>query len=72
MKHNDYRDICDFAQNFYDENSLFLPAKNIPILWLVQIKRYDVINNKFNALFYYEYIMCLMGIHSKCFKHKKN
>lgn len=72
MKHSDYCNICNFAQKFYGDDPEFFPTNNIANMWRAQIKRHNVINDEFNALFYYEYIMYLVGIDSKCFKHKKN
>lgn len=72
MKYNDYYNICNFAQKFYEDYPILLPTNNIITIWRAQIKRHNVISDEFNALFYYEYIMYLIGICSKCFKHKKN
>ena len=72
MKHSDYYNICNFAQKFYENDPEFLPTNNIANIWRAQIKRHNVISDDFNALFYYEYIMYLIGIRLKCFKHKKN
>ena len=41
-------------------------------MWKDQIRRHYIISDDFNALFYYEYIMYLIGIRSKCLKQKKN
>ena len=72
MKYENYYNICNFAQKFYEDDPKFLPTNNIADIWQARIKTYNVINDDFNALFYYEYIMYLIGIRSKCFKHKKN
>lgn len=72
MKYSNYYDICNFAQKFYEDNPEFLPINNILNIWRAQIKRHNVISDEFNALFYYEYIMYLIGICSKCLKRKKN
>lgn len=72
MKYNDYYDICNFAQKFYEDNPEFSPKNNINTMWKDQIKRHYIISDDFNALFYYEYIMYLIGIRSKCLKQKKN
>lgn len=72
MKYNDYYNICNFAQKFYEDDPEFLPTNNIANICPAQIKRHNVISDDFNALFYYEYIMYLIGIRSKCFKLKKN
>lgn len=72
MKYSDYYNICNFAQKFYEGDPIFLPTNNIATLWRTQIKRHNVIGDEFNALFYYEYIMYLIGIRSICLKQKKN
>ena len=72
MKRIDHYNINNFAQKFYEDDPEFLPTNNIANMWRAQIKRHNVISDEFNALFYYEYIMYLIGIRSKCFKHKKN
>lgn len=72
MKCIDHYNINNFAQKFYEDDPIFLPTNNIANIWRAQIKRHNVISDKFNALFYYEYIMYLIRIRSKCFKHKKN
>ena len=72
MKYENYYNICNFAQKFYEDDPEFLPTNNIVNISRTQIKKHNVINDDFNALFYYEYIMYLIGIRSKCFKHKKN
>lgn len=72
MKRIDHYNINNFAQKFYEDDSEFLPTNNIATIWRAQIKKHNVISDEFNALFYYEYIMYLIGIRSKCFKHKKN
>ena len=72
MKYENYYNICNFAQKLYEDNPEFLPTNNIVNISRAQIKRHNVIDERFNALFYYEYIMYLIGIRSKCFKHKKN
>lgn len=72
MKYENYYTICNFSQKFYEDNPEFLPTNNILNIWRAQIKRHNVISDDFNALFYYEYIMYLIGIRSACFKHKKN
>ena len=72
MKYENYYDICNFAQKFYEDDPEFLPTNNIANIWRAQIKRHNVVSDDFNALFYYEYIMYLIGIRSKCLKQKKN
>ena len=72
MNYEEYYNICNFAQKFYEDDPEFLPTNNILDIWRAQIKRHNVISNDFNALFYYEYIMYLIGIRSKCLKQKKN
>lgn len=72
MKDNNYYNICNFAQKFYEDNPEFLLTNNILDIWRAQIKRHNVISDEFNALFYYEYIMYLIGVRLKCLKHKKN
>lgn len=72
MRHEDHCNICGFAQKFYDDNPTFLPTNNISDIWRARIKTYNVITDEFNSLFYYEYIMYLIGIRSECLKHKKN
>ena len=72
MKDNDYYNICNFAQKFYKDDPALLPTNNIITIWRAQIKKHNVISDEFNVLFYYEYIMYLIGIRSECFKHKKN
>lgn len=72
MKHSDYYNICNFAQKFYEDDPEFFPTNNIADIWRARIKTYNVISDEFNALFYYEYIMYLVGIDSKCLVLKKN
>lgn len=72
MKYNDYYNVCNFAQKFYEDDPEFLPTNNIANMWRTQIKRHRVISDDFNALFYYEYIIYLIGIRLECLKHKKN
>ena len=72
MKYENYYNICNFAQKFYEDDPEFLPTNNIVNISRAQIKKHNVINDDFNALFYYEYAMYVIGIRSKCFKHKKN
>ena len=72
MKYENYYDICNFAQKFYEDDPEFLPTNNIANIWRAQIKRHNVVSDDFNALFYYEYIMYLIGVRSKCLKQKKN
>ena len=72
MNYEEYYNICNFAQKFYEDDPEFLPTNNIADIWRAQIKRHNVISDDFNALFYYEYIMYLTGIRSECFKRKKN
>ena len=72
MNYEEYYNICNFAQKFYEDYPILLPTNNIATMWRAQIKRHNVISDKFNALFYYEYIMYLIGICSECFKRKKN
>lgn len=61
MKHRIYYDICEFAQKIYTGNPAFLPTNNIPEDWRYRIKTYNVIGDEFNYLFYYEYIIYLIG-----------
>lgn len=72
MNYEEYYNICNFAQKFYEDDPKFLPTNNILNIWKAQIKRHNVISDEFNALFYYEYIMYLIGIRLECFKRKKN
>lgn len=72
MNYEEYYNICNFAQKFYEDDPEFLPTNNILDIWRAQIKRHNVISDEFNALFYYEYIMYLIGVRSKCLKRKKN
>lgn len=72
MKHKNYHDICDFSQKFYKQNPAFFPQNNILDGSRSRIRECNVINDEFNALFYYEYIMYLVGIDSKCLVLKKN
>lgn len=72
MKYNDYYNICNFAQKFYEDDPEFLPTNNILDIWRAQIKRHNVISDDFNALFYYEYIMYLIRPDVQCLKLKKN
>lgn len=72
MNYEEYYNICNFAQKFYEDDPEFLPTNNILDIWRAQIKRHNIISDDFNALFYYEYIMYLIGIRSECFKRKKN
>lgn len=72
MKYKNYYNICNFSQKFYEDNPEFLPTNNIRNESRIKIKTYNVISDDFNALFYYEYIMYLIGIRSKCLTQKKN
>lgn len=72
MNYEQYYDICNFAQKYYEDNPAFLPTNNIRNNSRVRIKECNVIDDKFNALFYYEYIMNLIGIESTCLVLKKN
>lgn len=72
MKYSEYYNICNFAQKFYEDDPEFLPTNNILDIWRAQIKRHNIISDELNALFYYEYIMYLIGVRSECFKRKKN
>lgn len=72
MNYEQYYDICNFSQKFYEDNPEFLPTNNICDNSRSKIKRCNVINDDFNALFYYEYIMYLIGIRLKCLTQKKN
>ena len=62
MKYSDYCDINNFAQKFYDYAPALLPTNNIADIWRAQIKRYNVVGDEFNYLFYYEYAIYLIGI----------
>lgn len=33
MKYNDYCNICNFAQKFYENDPVFLPTNNIANIW---------------------------------------
>lgn len=72
MNYEFYYNICDFAQKVYDRDPTFLPTNNITPDCRNKIRRYNVVDDRFNALFYYEYIMFLIGISSTCLKLKKN
>lgn len=62
MNHENHYDICNFAQKFYDYAPALLPTNNIADIWRAQIKRYNVVGDEFNSLFYYEYAIYLIGI----------
>lgn len=60
MNYENYYNICDSAQKIYEycpllssRNNICENAKNI-------IRKYNVIGERFNALFYYEYLMYLI------------
>ena len=61
MNHENYYDICDSAQKIYDKNPAFFPENNIRNNAKTKMREFNVIGNEFNALFYYEYIMYLIG-----------
>lgn len=61
MNHENYYDICDSAQKIYDKNPAFFPGNNILDGSRSRIRECNVIDDEFNALFYYEYIMYLIG-----------
>lgn len=61
MKHKNYYDICDSAQKIYDKNPAFFPGNNIRDNAKTKMREFNVIGDEFNALFYYEYIMYLIG-----------
>jgi len=33
MKYNDYYNICNFAQKFYEDYPILLPTNNITNMW---------------------------------------
>ena len=61
MNYENYYDICDSAQKIYDKNPSLFPANNICENVRNRIRECNVIDERFNALFYYEYIMYLIG-----------
>lgn len=61
MKYSDYYNICNSAQKIYDKNPAFFPGNNITNNTKIKMKKFNVIGDEFNALFYYEYIMYLIG-----------
>lgn len=61
MNYENYYDICNSAQKIYDKNSAFLPGNNITNNAKIKMRKFNVIGDEFNALFYYEYIMYLIG-----------
>lgn len=61
MNYENYYNICDSAQKIYEYCLSLLPGKNISENAIYRIRKYNVIGERFNALFYYEYIMYLIG-----------
>lgn len=60
MKHKNYYNICEFAQKVYTSDPALFPTNNIPKNWRSRIKAYNVIDDEFNSLFYYAYIIYLI------------
>lgn len=61
MKYENYYNICDYAQKIYEYCPSLLPTNNICENAKNIIRKYNVIGERFNALFYYEYLMYLIG-----------
>lgn len=61
MNYENYYDICNSAQKIYDKNPAFFSGNNITNNAKIKMKKFNVIGDEFNALFYYEYIMYLIG-----------
>ena len=61
MNYENYYDICNSAQKFYDKNLAFFPGNNITNNAKIKMRKFNVIGDEFNALFSYEYIMYLIG-----------
>lgn len=61
MNYENYYDICNSAQKIYDKNPAFFPGNNITNNAKIKMRKFNVIGDEFNALFYYEYIMYLIG-----------
>ena len=60
MKYENYYDICNFAQKIYEDYPILSPGKNIRDNARSRIRECNVVDEKFNALFYYEYVMYLI------------
>lgn len=61
MNYENYYNICDSAQKIYEYCPSLSPANNISENAKDRIRECNVINERFNALFYYEYVMYLIG-----------
>lgn len=61
MNYENYYDICDSAQKIYEHNPAFFPGNNITNNAKTKMREFNVVDDRFNALFYYEYVMYLIG-----------
>ena len=60
MKYENYYNICDFAQKIYEYCPTLFPSNNISENARNRIRECNVVDERFNALFYYEYAMYLI------------
>ncbi len=61
MNYENYYNICDSAQKIYEYCPSLLPGNNISENAKDRVRECNVIGERFNALFYYEYLMYLIG-----------
>ena len=60
MKYENYYNICDLAQKIYEYDPALNPGNNMSENTKNRLRECSVIDERFNALFYYEYVMYLI------------